>query len=544
MKKCGYSFIMFMLILSVPAGMYANEPDWGGANSSEGSDHIDGELVISIEREDSQQMGIQDTNDQMHASDLEDQGFEVTDSLLDVHDQDAMQALDSGFVEQTIENMGMVYLTTYSADDFESVEDAKNELEETVSDLGLTVRDITENYEMQTLEEPSTSQHPNQEWHYEMINALDAWDVNPGSSDVTQAVLDTGIDHNHESLSDYVDTDLGESFVGDGTTMDEQGHGTHVAGTIASYGEVSGVMQEATLIPVKVLGDDGTGSMFNIIEGVLYAAENDADVINMSLGGGGYNQSFDEAAQTATDEGSVVIAASGNEGIGSIDYPAAYESVIAVGSVDEDETRSAFSSYGDGLELMAPGSNIYSTVPGNGYQEFSGTSMAAPHVAGVAGLMRAVDADLPVSDVRAIMNDTARDAGNVDEYGNGIVDALAAVEAAGGDTPPDPDPDPDGEKETSVATNYDVYFRGENVDINANVTDNDGNTLPEADVDFTVTRPDGTTMTQTESTNDDGEASWTVGTDMFTPTGIYQVEANTTLSGYEDSSGSTEFEVY
>src|SRR5690606_2525953 len=123
-----------------------------------------------------------------------------------------------------------------------------------------------------------------------------------------------------------------------------------------------------TLIPVKVLGDNGSGSVYGIIEGILHAANVGADVINMSLGGGGYVQAFDNACQTAMSKGVIIVAASGNEYSSRISYPAAYDGVIAVGAVDSNRNRASFSNYGTGLDVMAPGVNVYSTVPNNGYQ--------------------------------------------------------------------------------------------------------------------------------------------------------------------------------
>ncbi|MDY0394553.1 S8 family peptidase [Virgibacillus halophilus] len=273
------------------------------------------------------------------------------------------------------------------------------------------------------------SVHPNQQWNYNMIKAPEAWEVTPGSSSTKIAVLDTGIDSNHPNLKNLVNTSLGKSFVG-GTTSDGNGHGTHVSGTIASYGNVSGVMQEATLIPVKVLSDSGSGSMYGIQQGIAYAASVDADVINMSLGGGGYDQGMEEAIQAANNQGTIVVAASGNDGIGSVSYPAAYDGAIAVGSVTSSKTRSSFSNYGSALDVMAPGSDIYSTVPNGGYATMSGTSMATPHVSGVMGLIRSANPNVSVSQARNILNNTAQPAGPALQYGHGIVDAQAAVQAA------------------------------------------------------------------------------------------------------------------
>ncbi|MUV37015.1 Thermitase [Lentibacillus sp. JNUCC-1] len=347
--------------------------------------------------------------------------------------------MDNTFEKQVVEQMGMVYLIKYSEAKYKSTAHAKKALENALKDSGLNVRYVEENETMHALEAvpeqvtPMTV-HPEQDWQYNMINASQAWDVTSGSSATKVAVLDTGIDSSHQSLSNFVDTSLGKSFVG-GDTADRQGHGTHVAGTIASYGNVSGVMQEATLIPVKVLGDDGKGSMYGIQQGITYAASIDADVVNMSLGGGSYNQGMEEAIITANNQGTIVVAATGNDGVQNVSYPAAYDAAIAVGSVTSSESRSYFSNYGHELDIVAPGSNIYSTTPGGNYDKFSGTSMATPHVAGVLGLMRSADPSVTVSEAKSILNTTAQPAGPQLEYGNGIVDAYAAVqEVVGGGT--------------------------------------------------------------------------------------------------------------
>jgi len=434
-------------------------------------DYIEGELVVSVEA-DSQKGSMQSTNDDMMSSaTLEQNGFHVSDSLLDNIQSDA-QTMNDDFKQNVAEHMGMVYLVEYSDNDYANSEQAKEELKKSLEAMGMHVRYIQENYSMHVLEQATEAVEPmeihtDQEWNYGMINAPEAWDTTPGSSDTKIAVLDTGIDSTHQNLSDYVDTDAGKSFVG-GDTSDVQGHGTHVAGTIASYGDVSGVMQEATLIPVKVLDDNGSGSMFDIQEGITYAAGQGADVINMSLGGGGYDQGMEEAIATANSEGTIVVAASGNDGMEEVSYPAAYDGAVAVGSVDADEQRSYFSNYGAELDIMAPGADIYSTVPGDGYEMMSGTSMATPHIAGVMGLIRSAEPDISVEEARNILSDTAQEAGSENEYGNGIADAEAAVLSAnddngGGEDPDDPeDPEaPDWEAYTYYTAGDEVTYEGE-----------------------------------------------------------------------------------
>jgi subtilisin family serine protease len=545
MKKLVSFAIVLLLVLTMFAGVsFANQPDNAGKGNQ---DFVEGELIVSVEpkqkgNSDSTIQGADSLTGQDDA--LKAKGFSIIDTL-HVEDTSVKPLLNKNFNKKVVEKMGLVYLVKYSPDQFKSSNMAIKELRKELMNLGFKVRYISQNYKMMAIEGKATIQavHQNQKWHYDMIKAPQAWTVTNGSSAVKVAVLDTGIDHNHPSLANFVNTSLGRTFVG-GTTMDVQGHGTHVAGTIASYGSVSGVMQNATLIPVKVLGDDGSGSLYGITQGILYAANIDADVINMSLGGGGYNQSMDEAVQTATSQGTIVVAASGNDGASSISYPAAYSSVIAVGSVTSNRTRSSFSNYGSGLELMAPGSNIYSTYPNSRYTTLSGTSMATPHVAGVAGLIRAANPNISVSPARQILRDTAQEAGSSTQYGYGIVDAHAAVVAAsggGGTTPPPPS---STETVTTVSTNYSYYYRGETVYVTSTVKDSNGAALANASVNFKVTRPNGSTVTGTATTNSSGVATWSIGTSYSTATGTYRLDATASKSGYSSSTGSTTFRVY
>nr|WP_236838561.1 S8 family serine peptidase [Caldalkalibacillus salinus] len=528
---------------------FANEQQELQGQAQNGNEAIPGELIISVEpRHTGPNHTIENKGSvKSEEARLNSKGFDVVNAL-HVEEGD-VQALSNEFNAKVIDNMGLVYLVEYDEEAYKTLNKAKQALRHELKELGFKVRYVSENYKMEatevaTSEEATTSMHPNQEWHYNMINAPQAWDITTGSPSVKVAILDTGIDHNHPNLTDIVDTDEGRSFVG-GSTMDGNGHGTHVAGTVASYGSVSGVMQNATLVPVKVLSDSGSGTLYGITEGILYAADIGSDVINMSLGGGGYNQSMDEATRTAVESGTIVVAAAGNNGTSSISYPAAYDSVIAVGSVTSDRTRSYFSNYGSGLEVMAPGSDIYSTWPNSQYNTISGTSMASPHAAGVAGLIRAVNPGISVSEARQILSDTAQDAGSSYEYGNGIVDAYAAVQAAGGVTDPDPgDPGEDAITVTSVSTNYSYYYRGETVRITAVVQDGDGAALANANVDFTITRPNGTTVQGAATTDSSGVATWAVGTNYYTATGEYDLRADTSLSGYEDSYDTTSFYVY
>jgi len=235
-------------------------------------------------------------------------GFQIIDALTDTTYSRSMQSFNQDFKAQVIDHMGHLYVYEYSTEEYPILEEAMDALKTGLENQGLEVLYVEPNYLFKALDAPSTlAVHNSQRWHYNMINAPQAWEITGGSMGTKMAVLDTGIDHNHPALTNFVDQSLGRTFAG-GTTMDVQGHGTHVAGTIASYGPVSGVMQQGTLIAVKVLGDNGSGSMSGITQGIIYAAEIGADVVNMSLGGGGYNQSMNNAIDFAISQGTIVVA--------------------------------------------------------------------------------------------------------------------------------------------------------------------------------------------------------------------------------------------
>ena len=291
--------------------------------------------------------------------------------------------------------------------------------------------------------------------------AEDAVDVVPGNVDgsgVKVAILDTGIDYTHPDLDDVYAG--GYDFVSnDADPKDGNGHGTHCAGIVAAEdnGEgVIGVAPHASIYAVRVLDDQGSGSTSDIIAGIDWAIDNGMDVISMSLGGGGFDSAFNDAVNRAYNAGIVVVAASGNDGQETISYPAAYDNAIAVGAIDSNHNLASFSNYGPEQEVVAPGVDIYSTMPtytvtlnywwygghSQNYDTMSGTSMATPMVAGVVALILSANPDLTPPEVRDILHTTSVDLGAAgwdQQYGYGEVNAVAAVDSAGG-TPPDTTP--------------------------------------------------------------------------------------------------------
>lgn len=292
-------------------------------------------------------------------------------------------------------------------------------------------------------------------WGVDRINADEAWGTSTGQG-VKVAVIDTGIDRSHPDLTGNIAG--GVNFVASGRGArqtvdpnawnDDNGHGTHVAGTVAAVNNtvgVVGVAYEADVYGVKVLNSSGNGYVSDIISGVEWSVANDMDVINMSLSTSTHVQAFEDAVNAAYRADIVVVAAAGNVGDGNsatneVRYPAKYASVIGVAATDTNNSVAGFSSDGAEVELAAPGVNVYSTTKGGTYGGMSGTSMAAPHVAGVAAAVMAAplssraDTDdsgsLSASEVRAFLNSTADDLGVAGRdvfYGHGLVDAKEAV---------------------------------------------------------------------------------------------------------------------
>lgn len=226
-------------------------------------------------------------------------------------------------------------------------------------------------------------------WGVARVDAPSAWTKGRGAG-VKVAVIDTGIDCTHADLA--CDFKSGTNIVAPGTDpMDDNEHGTHVSGTIAGRGTnggLYGVAPQATLIPVKVLDADGSGSLSDIVKGVDWAVKARVDVINMSLGGEIGSAALGRAVKDALAKGVVVVCAAGNSGPDpdTVGYPAGYPGVIAVAASDSGDQVAEFSSRGRQIAFIAPGVDIVSTVPGGGYKKLSGTSMASPHVAGLAAL--------------------------------------------------------------------------------------------------------------------------------------------------------------
>jgi len=275
-------------------------------------------------------------------------------------------------------------------------------------------------------EPPSPQELP---WGVDHIDAEYAWATATGAG-VKVGVLDTGIDKDHPDLDGNIKG--GTNYVGKGRRVnpgawdDDNGHGTHVAGIIAAENNdigVVGVAPEASLYGVKVLDRNGSGWLSDVIAGLDWCVANNMDVVNMSLGTDSDIQAFGDACNAASTAGLLLVAAAGNDG-DAVDYPAAYDSVIAVAATDSLDARPYWSSFGPEVAIAAPGVGIYSTYKGGGYDTLSGTSMAAPHVTGTLALNLGADIygtadDLPPADWDKWTGHGLVDAG---EASTGIVD--------------------------------------------------------------------------------------------------------------------------
>ena len=324
-------------------------------------------------------------------------------------------------------------------------------------------------------------QYPLQ-WHYPLINLPQAWDVATGSSNVIVAVIDTGVLLNHPDLQgrlvagyDFISDpaaagdadgiDSNPDDPGDQTPGGSSFHGTHVTGTIAAAtgnaAGVAGVTQATQIMPLRVLGIGG-GTEYDLLQAVRYAAGLDNDsgtlpaqraaVINLSLGGGGFSQTAQEVFSAARAQGLIVVAAAGNSSSTAPSYPAAYDGVVSVSAVNINGNLAWYSSSGPTIDVAAPGGDTRTDFNGDGFPDgvlstcgddtsgsirytycfFQGTSMASPHVAGVAALMKAVYPALTPDefDLLLINGLLTNAAGRDDQFGYGQIDAFRAVAAA------------------------------------------------------------------------------------------------------------------
>jgi type VII secretion-associated serine protease mycosin len=284
---------------------------------------------------------------------------------------------------------------------------------------------------------PNDTLYPNYQWNMPMINMERAWDITKGSGDVIIATVDTGVDMRHPEFQGKLVQGY-NVLNGSNNPNDDNGHGTHVAGIIAARtnnGEgVAGMNWNSKIMAVKGIGADGSGSSLDIAQGIVWAADHGASVINMSVGNYHPSSALHDAIQYAYSKDVVMVAASGNDNTAQPSYPAAYPEVMSIAAVDSGGKRASFSNYGSQVDIAAPGVDIPSTYIMSDYAALSGTSMACPHAAGLAGLIRSANPTLTNEQVMKVMRTSAHDAGDAgwdQQYGYGIIDVARALEMAG-----------------------------------------------------------------------------------------------------------------
>ncbi|MDI3533819.1 MAG: in [Thermosediminibacterales bacterium] len=269
------------------------------------------------------------------------------------------------------------------------------------------------------------------------IGAADVWDKYKGNG-VKVAVIDSGIDLEHPDLQPNIEGGINtfDSFI---TPVDENGHGTHIAGIIAAADNnfgVIGVAPKARIYSVKVLDRRGEGFLSNIIKGLEWCVKNRIKVINMSIGIQEPNEALKRALEAVTKKGIVMVAAAGNDGRpNTVDYPAAYEETIAVGAVNERGGICWFSSTGPEINLVAPGNLVISAAPGGSFQRLSGTSMAAAHVSGAVALLMEQRPWLSPEEVKVLLEKTAEKLPNLSklQQGSGLVRIDRCLKEKGGE---------------------------------------------------------------------------------------------------------------
>ncbi len=288
------------------------------------------------------------------------------------------------------------------------------------------------------LNQPNDVLYSKYQWNLPIIETEAGWGIGKGSENVIVAVVDTGADMTHPDLQGRLQP--GYNVIDPASSpMDDVGHGTHVAGIIAALVNntegVAGMTWYNPVMPVKVLDETGAGNTYNVAQGIIWAADHGAKVINMSLGNYADANFLHDAIKYAYDKDIVLIAASGNDNTNEPGFPAAYPEVFAVSATDDAKNKASFSNFGDYIDVAAPGVNIASTYPHNQYAALSGTSMASPHVTALAALIRSANPQLKNTEVMEIMRRTAKDLGEPgkdDYYGYGQIDVVNALLAAEG----------------------------------------------------------------------------------------------------------------
>lgn len=382
----------------------------------------------------------------------------------------------------------------------------------------------------------SNDQSLSQQWGLFKIDAAEnaaqsAWDLTTGAASVKIAILDTGIEETHSDLTGKV---VGSAnFTTTTNATDLHGHGTHVAGIAAASTNnssgVAGAGYNSALLNGKVLADDGSGYHSWIANGIIWAADQGAQVINMSLGGTSSSQTLQDAVNYAWGKGSVVVAAAGNSGVTTESYPGAYPNSIAVAATDSNDNKASYSNYGTWVDVASPGSSIYSTYKGNSYASMSGTSMSSPFTAGVAALVWSSGICSTNTCVRDQIEKTADPITGTGSYWTyGRINAYKALSPIAGSNPtPSPTPAPVITSAPTLAptvapsltmTVSDIamsytrdFFNQRKINAAITVVNKDSNSpVSSATVRATITTPSGKISSYSATTNSLGKVTFSL----------------------------------
>ncbi len=520
-----------------------------------------------IQEESTKQIQIPDKFEQMKKS------LDEFDRIMVKLKDDSMLLTKSGKIAEKFETLGKVqYHADYPVPELITVtpkidrknmsyDDWKNMIEyyESLPEVEYAEPDYFQ-YPLWTPNDPDFSD----QWQFQswQLNMEAVWDITQGNSSVIVAVIDSGI---NTTLSDAPSNLLtGYDFVNsDNDPNDENGHGSHVAGTIAqatnNNNGVVGMAPNVTILPVKVLGPY-SGYQYDTIQGINYAVNQNADIINMSLGNTNYSSTYQSAITSAYNAGITIFAATGNDNTGTINYPAKYSNVIAVGATSTDQERSYYSNYGSDIDIVAPGGEVFSnyelsgilqnTIVGivdpdgdaddpdddNGneyvdtsevYSYYQGTSMASPHAAALGALLKSVDATLTPDNIESIIESTADDliytstdygandnaVAGFDIYtGHGLINPLQAIDYVAGTY----EVFDNVSGNIATAGNSDFWeFHAITGPIDISLTF----THSSNDLDLFLYNPSGTQVASSESTNDTETISYNA-----TEDGIYKIE--------------------
>lgn len=276
----------------------------------------------------------------------------------------------------------------------------------------------------------------NKQWALNYLNIPKAWNkIEPTNKTIIVAVIDTGIEMQHEDLKNKIHPD-GYNFILDNNEIyDLHGHGTNISGVIAAEANnLKGIAGITGLLNIQILplqvSQDGSIKLSDFIKAINYAIDKDVDIINASFSSSNYSEILNQVIQDAVNQGIIFVAGSGNQGHNNYHYPASYDNVISVGSIGKDENVSYFSNYNDKVDIVAPGEKIYTTTINNSYIYKGGTSLSTSVVSGVIAIMKSISPSLTQQEIYDILITTANDKGEEGKdiyYGYGIINPLNAI---------------------------------------------------------------------------------------------------------------------